>query len=296
MINGIINVYKEAGFTSFDVVAVMRKIAGQKKIGHTGTLDPDAVGVLPVCLGKATKLCGMLTDGRKTYEAVLLLGKVTDTQDISGTVLEEHEVNCTESRVRECIMSFEGPQMQIPPMYSAIKQNGKKLYELAREGRVADRPARPVVFYEITILRTELPRISFRVTCSKGTYIRTLCHDIGNALGCGGCMESLKRTAVGPFRAEDALTLREIRERADAGCLPDIVIPVDKMFEDLPAVHTAPADDTAARNGAVLDIRHTAGQNDRVRIYDSDNIFVGIYRYHPSDGKYTAEKMFYEVH
>ena len=209
MIHGIINVYKEKGFTSHDVVAKLRGIVGQKKIGHTGTLDPDATGVLPVCLGKATKLCDLLTDKNKTYEAVLLLGKTTDTQDITGEVLEEKSTEAlTEEKVREAIEGFIGDYEQIPPMYSALKVNGKKLYELAREGKVIERKARPVKILDIQILEIDLPKVRMEVSCSKGTYIRTLCHDIGEKLGCGGCMESLIRTRVSTFRIEDAKTLR----------------------------------------------------------------------------------------
>ena len=211
MIHGIINVYKEKGFTSHDVVAKLRGIVGQKKIGHTGTLDPDATGVLPMCLGKATKLCDLLTDKNKTYEAVLLLGKTTDTQDITGEVLEEKSTEAlTEEKVREAIEGFIGDYEQIPPMYSALKVNGKKLYELAREGKDIERKARPVKILDIQMLEIDLPKVRMEVSCSKGTYIRTLCHDIGEKLGCGGCMESLIRTRVSTFRIEDAKTLDEI--------------------------------------------------------------------------------------
>ena len=196
MVNGILNVYKEKGYTSHDVVAKLRGIVGQKKIGHTGTLDPDAEGVLPVCLGRATKVCDMLTEKDKTYEAVLLLGKETDTQDISGTVLRVGETEgLTQEQVKDCVMSFVGEYDQIPPMYSALKVNGKKLYELAREGKTIERKSRKVEIKEIRILEMALPRVRMEVSCSKGTYIRTLCHDIGEKLGCFGCMESLLRTS-----------------------------------------------------------------------------------------------------
>ena len=162
MINGVINVRKEAGYTSSDVVARLRGIVHQKKIGHTGTLDPDAVGVLPVCLGRATKLVEHLTDERKTYETVLLLGTVTDTEDTSGTILSEKNVTCTEEEAAEAALSFIGEQMQVPPMYSALKKDGKRLYELAREGKVVEREARPVTFYDIEILKVDLPRMTIR--------------------------------------------------------------------------------------------------------------------------------------
>ena len=201
MVNGILNVYKEKGYTSHDVVAKLRGIVGQKKIGHTGTLDPDAEGVLPVCLGRATKVCDMLTEKDKTYEAVLLLGKETDTQDISGTVLRVGETEgLTQEQVKDCVMSFVGEYDQIPPMYSALKVNGKKLYELAREGKTIERKSRKVEIKEIRILEMALPRVRMEVSCSKGTYIRTLCHDIGEKLGCFGCMESLLSTKVSRFR------------------------------------------------------------------------------------------------
>ena len=182
MINGILIVQKEQGFTSHDVVAKLRGICKQKKIGHTGTLDPNATGVLPVCLGQATKLCDLLTDHDKEYIAQLLLGKTTDTQDIWGTVLTDTGdlwKSLTEKQVEDAILSFVGEQMQLPPMYSALKVNGKKLYELARAGIQVERERRPVTFYEIEILEMNLPRVKIRVSCSRGTYIRTLCADIG---------------------------------------------------------------------------------------------------------------------
>ncbi|MBP7199034.1 MAG: tRNA pseudouridine(55) synthase TruB, partial [Acetatifactor sp.] len=188
--DGIINVYKEAGFTSHDVVAKLRGICRQKKIGHTGTLDPQATGVLPVCLGNATRACEMLTDRTKEYVAELLLGQITDTQDITGTVLEEREVAVSEAQVREVIAGFVGGYDQIPPMYSALKVNGKKLYELARAGKEVERQARHVDLPAIEILEIKFPVVKFRVECSKGTYIRSLCADIGEKLCCGGTMQS----------------------------------------------------------------------------------------------------------
>ena len=200
MYNGIINVYKEKGYTSFDVVARMRGICGQKKIGHTGTLDPDAEGVLPVCLGKATKVCDMLTDSDKVYRAVMQLGIETDTQDLTGTVLSACEVPVlTETEIRDVIRTFQGEIMQVPPMYSALKVNGKKLCDLARAGVTVERKARPVTIYEIRIERVELPEIELTVSCSKGTYIRTLCHDIGQKFGCGAAMKSLLRLQAAGF-------------------------------------------------------------------------------------------------
>ena len=217
MYNGVIIVNKEAGFTSHDVVAKLRGILKQKKIGHTGTLDPDATGVLPVCLGCATKLCDMLTDKDKTYEAVMLLGQATDTQDTSGKIISETNVSelraigeLDDDKIINAVESFIGDYNQIPPMYSALKVNGKKLYELAREGIEIEREARPVKIISIENIRIEFPRVYMTVTCSKGTYIRTLCNDIGEKLGCKACMASLKRTQVSMFDIKDSLTLDEI--------------------------------------------------------------------------------------
>ena len=236
MINGVINIYKIKGFTSHDVVAKLRGILKQKKIGHTGTLDPDAVGVLPVCLGSATKLCDMLTEKEKEYIAKVQLGVTTDTQDMTGTVLKERPVEVTEKMVQEALESFVGNYDQIPPMYSALKVNGKKLYELAREGKEVERKARPVVIHSIEILEMSLPLLTIRVGCSKGTYIRTLCHDLGEKLGCGAAMAALERTKSGQFLLETAVTLETLETKLkEAGegreeVIHSLVIPVDHMF------------------------------------------------------------------
>ncbi|MDO4491355.1 MAG: tRNA pseudouridine(55) synthase TruB [Lachnospiraceae bacterium] len=302
MFNGVINVYKEPGFTSFDVVAKLRGIAKQKKIGHTGTLDPDAVGVLPVCLGRATKLCELLTDETKEYKAVLLLGRVTDTQDTSGAVLEEHPVEVSEEELRRVVDSFRGEQMQIPPMYSALKVNGKKLYELAREGKTVERKPRPVTFYELEIGEIRFPEVELRVVCSKGTYIRTLCNDIGEKLGCGGCMAHLTRSRVGVFTLEETKTLAELQELADQGRLSEAVLPVDRIFDDLPQFCTTRESDAMAHNGNTLRTSNLEGAGERtwkqgeaIRVYDSEQTFVGIYE-RAKDGSrncFRLKKMFY---
>ena len=297
MINGILNVYKEAGFTSHDVVAKLRGICRQKKIGHTGTLDPEAVGVLPVCLGSGTKLCDMLTDKSKEYEAVLLLGQVTDTQDVTGTVLEEHEVTVDEEQAVEAIRSFVGAYEQIPPMYSALKVNGKRLYELARAGKEVERKGRPVEIHSIKILSVSLPEITFRVACSKGTYIRTLCHDIGQKLGCGGTMKSLKRTRVGIFTIDGALKLSQLEELAAQGRLEENVIPVEAMFTELPALTVKDAFARLIENGnafypgqAEENVRTPDGG--QVRVYDRKGRFYGIYAFSEEKERYQPVKMF----
>lgn len=297
MINGILNVYKEAGYTSHDVVAKLRGICRQKKIGHTGTLDPDAVGVLPVCLGNATRLCDMLTDKSKEYEAVLLLGKVTDTQDISGKVLEEHPVPAEEEKAVEAVLSFLGTYEQIPPMYSALKVNGKKLYELARAGKEVERAGRPVEIRQIEILSVALPEIIFRVVCSKGTYIRTLCHDIGRKLGCGGTMKSLKRTRVGIFTIDNALRLDELEKLAHEDRLEEQVIPVEAMFAELPSVIIQDTFRRLLENGNAFypnQIREEREAVDgvRVKVYDMEGRFYGIFAYSDEKGRYQPVKMF----
>lgn len=298
MIHGILNVYKEKGYTSHDVVARLRRITGQKKIGHTGTLDPDAVGVLPVCFGKGTKLCALLTDEDKTYEAVMVLGKVTDTQDISGKVLSEHPVDAAEDEVREAVISFRGSYDQTPPMYSAVKVNGKKLYELARKGQEVERKARRVQISGIDILNVSIPRVRMSVTCSKGTYIRTLCHDIGEKLGCGGCMEELRRTRVGRFRIEDSLTLEEIEELEKDGRLADRAEPVDAMFPGYRKAQVRQSWEIYAKNGnplpaEALEKRQEEPFGGKIRLYDSAGRFIALYRQEETEGTYCLEKMFF---
>lgn len=299
MYNGIINVYKEAGYTSHDVVAKLRGILKQKKIGHTGTLDPEAVGVLPVCLGNATRLCDMLTDKTKEYEAVLRLGVVTDTQDMTGTVLEEKEVTVTPEEVSASIASFLGEYMQMPPMYSALKVNGKKLYELARQGKEIKREARPVEILSVKLLSMELPRVRFAVACSKGTYIRTLCYDIGEKLGCGGAMESLKRTRVGSFLIDQALTLEQLEALRDENRIGEVVTGVEEVFEEYPVVCVKEAFSGHLHNGNALyvnqlqDMKSSMTQkNSRVRMRDADGCFYGVYEYDMEHKRYKPFKMF----
>ncbi len=310
MVNGIINVYKEKGYTSFDVVAKLRGIFKQKKIGHTGTLDPDAEGVLPVCLGKATKVCELLTDKSKEYEAVLMLGKITDTQDMTGTVLEEHEVNVTEQEVREIIHSFVGESRQVPPMYSALKVNGQKLCDLARAGKTVERQPRPITIFSIEILKIELPRVRMRVHCSKGTYIRTLCQDIGEKLGCGGCMEQLLRTRVSEFSLSDAKKIGEIEELVheytggvppqewNAAMFP-FVSPVDAVFSQyskaiVPDLYAKPLYNGNRIEPEMLLDFQTSMTEEPIRIYDEKEHFIGIYEFQQERGNFKPVKVFME--
>ena len=300
MIHGVINIHKEKGFTSHDVVAKLRGIVGQKKIGHTGTLDPDATGVLPVCLGKATKLCDMLTDKNKTYETVMLLGKTTDTQDISGTILFEVSADAlNEEVVVEAIQSFVGDYMQVPPMYSALKVNGKKLYELAREGVEIERKARPVTILDIQIKEINLPRVRMEVSCSKGTYIRTLCHDIGQKLGCGACMEELIRTKVSRFELKDSMTLSQVAELKQNGELEKKLVPIDEMFSDYEAITLKEEFVSFLYNGNTflpkhLQTRIELEDGKMVRVYDNTGTFIAIYRFQKENYVFKIEKMFYD--
>lgn len=298
MINGILNIYKEKGFTSHDVVAKLRGIVKQKKIGHTGTLDPDAEGVLPVCLGRATKVCDLLSDKDKVYEAVLLLGRATDTQDVSGAVLEEHETgHLQEAEVRACIESYIGEYEQLPPMYSALKVNGKKLYELAREGIEVERKKRHVTIFDIEILDMELPRVKMRVHCSKGTYIRTLCHDIGQDLGTGGCMEALLRTKVSCFELQDSLTLAQVQEMVSNEQLDDILLPIDQMFYEYKEIHVKKKYESLALNGNPFQVKavqepDTYENHETVRVYDTKERFVGLFEYRSGKQDFKVKKMF----
>lgn len=299
MLNGIVIVNKEAGFTSHDVVAKLRGICGQRKIGHTGTLDPDAVGVLPVCLGSGTRLCDLLTDRTKEYVALLQLGVVTDTQDMTGAVLNRKAVRCGEEQIRETVLGFLGDYMQVPPMYSALKVGGKKLYELARAGREVERAARPVTIHELEILECGASALKLRVVCSKGTYIRTLCHDIGEKLGCGGAMAYLERTRVGEFSIENAYTLARLQAMKDEGRLEESILAVDSVFPDLPKLQVKKEFLGLVENGnslnaeqAVLSLPEGAAGADRVRVYGGEGLFYGIYAWYPEKGIYKPVKMF----
>jgi len=321
VLNGILIVRKEQGFTSNDVVAKLRGICRQKKIGHTGTLDPNATGVLPVCLGNATKLCGMLTDRSKEYIAELTLGITTDTQDIWGKVLTDsggkwREVSGEE--MEKAIVSFRGKQEQVPPMYSALKVNGKRLYELARAGAVVERKAREIEIEEIELLPPEgcaetmahraacfsmLPKLRIRVACSKGTYIRTLCQDIGEKLGCGAAMSSLVRTRAGSFRLEEAHTLDEIEKIRDGSGLESALIPVDACFEEYPAAIAGEGAMRFLKNGNELAFSMVkpaengdgfAGMPEEapLRIYDEKGTFYGVYRLRKERRALKPWKMF----
>ena len=296
MIDGFINIYKEQGYTSFDVVAKLRGILKQKKIGHTGTLDPMAEGVLLVCLGSATKMCDLLTEKNKTYTCTMLLGKTSDTEDVTGVMTDVTEVYPDEKTVRAAVMSFVGDYMQIPPMYSAIKVNGKKLYELARAGQVIEREPRPVTIHGITIQSVELPRVTFDVSCSKGTYIRSLCRDIGEKLGCGAVMEKLVRTEVKGFTIEESLTLDEVEKARDDGTLMQHVLTTDKLMPDIPELHILAKGAKLLANGNKLSadsfVENQIYMDTYVKVYDENGRFAALYEYSVEKRQYVPFKMF----
>ena len=294
--DGVIVIRKEKGFTSHDVVAKLRGILHMKKIGHTGTLDPDAEGVLPVALGKATRLVDMITDKEKTYEAVMRLGVVTDTQDMSGTVLSQTtELSVTEEEICTVVSSFVGDYMQVPPMYSALKVNGKKLYELAREGKTVERKPRPVHFYKIEILDISFPLVCFRVTCSKGTYIRTLCNDIGEKLGCGGAMEELLRTQSGNFTLEESMTLSQVEEAVANGTIGEKIVSIEDVLSMYPALICTPEGDRLLGNGNPVpeELVQGGSREEKVRMYKSSGNFTGIYGWDERKQKYVPVRMFF---
>lgn len=269
MPNGIIIIDKPAGWTSMDVCAKLRGILHEKRVGHAGTLDPMATGVLPVFIGQATKAVSFAENGRKVYEAVLQLGRVTDTQDTTGETLEERAVTVTADDMRAALPRFLGEIEQIPPMYSAIKVNGQKLYDLARQGKEVARKPRRITIYDLALTEDMGDgRYALRVECSKGTYIRTLCHDLGQALGCGGCMAALRRTEASGFGIGEAVTLEDAAREGEA-----LLRPLDSLFRVYPAF-TIP--------NAALEKKCLCGNPLRVSLAD------GIYRVYGCDGTFLA--------
>ena len=305
--NGVLNIYKERGITSFGVVAHIRRITGEKKAGHAGTLDPDAAGVLPVCLGKATKLVGQLEDTDKEYRARLLFSKSTDTLDAAGRVLEEMPpekaaaVLESSERIRNAILSFKGELKQLPPMYSALKVGGVKLVDAARRGMEIERTPRQVTVYDIFDIEIspDLLSAAFTVSCSKGTYIRTLCDDIGKLLGVPSCMGSLVRTRACGFCVHQSRTLSQVEAFMNEGRLDEILIPPDKMLENHALLVVK--DDALKRlvsGNFMYPEDFEPGQHLNIpgiyRIYDNKGLFYGLYRYNEGERFYRCEKMFVE--
>lgn len=273
--NGIINVYKPLGISSFDVVRKVKKICKIKKVGHTGTLDPLAEGVLPICLGGATKAVDYIMKDYKVYISTLKLGVITDTYDREGAIISNKEVKATEEEVKEAILSFIGDIKQVPPMYSALKVNGQKLYDLARQGIEIEREARDITIFDIDILSMELPYVTIEIKCSKGTYIRSLCYDIGEKLGCGAMMWALERTATGAFTKENSVKLDELTEENAR----EKLITVEEVFKNYESVTIDERLQKLLLNGvAVKDPKFTNNLKEEViyKIYNEENLFLGI--------------------
>ncbi len=295
MPNGIIIMDKPQGWTSMDVCAKLRGIFHEKRVGHAGTLDPMATGVLPVFIGRATRAVEFAAGSDKEYIAGLKLGVVTNTQDITGEILERRPAEVTREQLLAVLPRFTGAIQQVPPMYSAVKINGKKLYELARKGKEVERRPRPVTIHALEALDGPPPQgadFLLRIHCSKGTYVRTLCHDIGQALGCGGCMSSLRRIKAAGFTLADSVTLQAVQEAAGRGEGESLLLPVDSCFLQFPVLllKTAGAE-KKIRNGAALAARDIP--DGEYRVYGADKTFLALGR--AAGGKLSTVKSFFEV-
>lgn len=285
--NGIVIIDKPQGWTSQDVTARLRRVYATRRIGHGGTLDPMATGVLPVFVGRATRGVEFFEHAEKTYDTVLLLGRTTDTQDVTGATLAEKAVHLSPADIEKVLPRFRGDILQVPPMYSALKVNGKKLYELARKGQEVERQPRPITVFELTNLGFDGTRLSLRVKCSKGTYIRTLCQDIGEALGCGGCMEALRRVRAGEYGIEDAVPLEQLLESET----PERYLRgLDTMFAHCPAVTLTPNQEKRCRNGNPFSSPLPQGT---YRAYSQSGEFLMLAKV--EDGVMTTIKSFFEV-
>ena len=285
--NGIVIVDKPQGWTSQDVTARLRRVYATRRIGHGGTLDPMATGVLPVFVGRATRGVEFFEHAEKTYETVLLLGRTTDTQDVTGATLAEKAVHLSPADIERVLPRFRGEILQVPPMYSALKVNGKKLYELARKGQEVERQPRPITVFELTNLGFDGTRLSLRVKCSKGTYIRTLCQDIGEALGCGGCMEALRRVRAGEYGIEDAVPLEQLLESETP---EQYLRSLDTMFAHCPAVTLTANQEKRCRNGNPFSSPLPQGT---YRAYSQSGEFLMLAKV--EDGTMTTIKSFFEV-
>ncbi|WP_432400474.1 tRNA pseudouridine(55) synthase TruB [Wukongibacter sp. M2B1] len=286
---GILNILKPPNMTSHDVVSVVRRKINMKKVGHTGTLDPMAVGVLPVCIGKATKIIEYLQNDTKVYRAELTLGQATDTQDRWGNIISENDVKVIENDIIDVFNRFRGEQLQTPPMYSALKYKGKKLYELAREGKEVEREARKITIFSLNILKIIDNRVLFDVKCSKGTYIRTLCHDIGQVLGLGAHMSFLARLESGVFKLKDSITLEELNEADLDRIEEEYIHDIDYPLQFMPRVNVKPFALKFILNGVSLrengfDLCDDTLNKDIVRLY-VENKFIALGIYHSEEGK-----------
>lgn len=285
--DGIVIVDKPQGWTSQDVTARLRRVFGTRRIGHGGTLDPMATGVLPVFVGRATRAVEFFEHAEKTYETVLRFGITTDTEDMTGTVLTEEKVSFTEEQLQETLAAFRGEILQVPPMYSALKVNGQKLCDLARKGKTVERQPRPITIHELTLVERGENTLRLRVRCSKGTYIRTLCKDIGEKLGCGGCMESLRRVAAGEYAIDEAVPLQTLLDTEE----PEKYLrDVDTMFRNYPAVTLTANQETRCRNGNAFSVSLAPGT---YRAYSQGGEFLMLAKV--DGGVMSTIKSFFQV-
>ena len=296
-IQGVLCIDKPKGFTSFDVVAKMRGIAKTRKVGHGGTLDPMATGVLPIFLGRATKACDLVPEQKKRYLATFRLGLTTDTQDITGQVLQERPVTCSLEQVQQVLAGFLGKQQQVPPMYSAVKVDGKRLYDLARQGKEVQRPSREIEIFSLDLVSYDLQQQEYTVDvcCSKGTYIRTLCADAGEELGCGATLTQLRRTLSAGFALEQCITLEEAAQLAQEGTLQDHVQPIEQIFAVLPCVTLNPQQCKLFCNGARLDldrIPQRPNTGEMLRVQDEDGRFLGLAQEDLQEQALVMKKLF----
>ena len=297
--NGIIVIDKENGYTSFDVVAKMRRICGEKKIGHTGTLDPMATGVLPILIGNATKAQSLLPESDKEYEATFSFGITTDTLDITGKVLSQTESNVKSEDLEAVLPQFRGDIMQLPPMYSAVSKDGVRLYELARKGLVTEREARPITVYKLDLLNfdEQLQSAKILVKCSKGTYIRSICDAIGQALGCGAVMTSLRRVTACGYTLDDAITLEKVKELSENGMLEEYLIPTESVFACYPSVKVTEAQAVRFKNGGGLmlsrtDVDDNSENGAYYRVYNSSDVFLGLGYVNKEKEELSVKKQF----
>ena len=297
--NGIIVIDKENGYTSFDVVAKMRRICGEKKIGHTGTLDPMATGVLPILIGNATKAQSLLPESDKEYEATLSFGITTDTLDITGKVLSQTESNVKSEDLEAVLPQFRGDIMQLPPMYSAVSKDGVRLYELARKGLVTEREARPITVYKLDLLNfdEQLQSAQILVKCSKGTYIRSICDDKGQVLGCGAVMTSLRRVTACGYTLDDAITLEKAKELSENGMLEEYLRPTESVFACYPSVKVTEAQAVRFKNGGGLmlsrtDVDDSSENGAYYRVYNSSDVFLGLGYVNKEKEELSVKKQF----
>lgn len=297
-VNGVLNLYKPAGETSMDIVRMVKRLTGQKKVGHGGTLDPIASGVLPICLGQATRLMDPLVDGMKRYHTRVRLGETTDTYDAAGAITERTDPSgVTREDVEAALESFRGTIQQVPPMYSALKQGGERLYDLARAGFDVKREPREVVVHSLTLEAWEPPDAVLDIVCGRGVYVRSLGHDLGAALGCGGHVVELERRATGPFTIEDSVTPEQFREAAEAGTWQEFVHPPDVVVSNLPAGTVSGALELFVKSGRSVVLAGREGMDpprhgDLWRVYGHDGRFLALARYDKPSGQWKPEKVF----